>query len=84
MITSRFGSARGQCNENGEKLTIHTALDPDISVLIAGSTVTGVEESGVWLSDPKSLTISHMTNENTDPHIGIEVTVMVLPDSPGD
>ena len=66
------------------KPTINTTLDPDVSMLIAGSTVTGVEESGVWLSSPKSLTTSDMTSRNTDPHVDIEVTVIIPPDGPGD
>jgi hypothetical protein len=53
-MTSRFDSARAQYNENHEKLTVDTTLDPDVSVLITGSTVTGVEKSGVWLSGPES------------------------------
>jgi len=66
------------------KLTIDTTLDPDVSVLITGSTITGIEESGVWLSRPKSETTSRLANKNTNPHVGIEVAVMVLPDAPGD
>lgn len=84
MITSRFGSARVQCNEDHERLTIDTTLDPDVSVLITGSTVTSVEESRVWLSSQESSTIPRTTSGNTNPHVGIEVTVMVFPDGPGD
>ena len=61
-MTSRSGLIRARRNEDHEKLTIDTALNPDVSVLITGSTVTGVEESGVWLNIPRSLTITHMTS----------------------
>lgn len=83
-MTSIFGSTRGQRNENHKKPTIDTALDPDVSVFITGSTVASVEESGIWLGDPKSLTASQATSRNTNPHVGIEVTVVVLPDGPSD
>jgi hypothetical protein len=29
--------------------TINTALDPDVSMFVASSTITGVEETRVWL-----------------------------------
>lgn len=35
--------------EQFEKLTVYTTLDPDVAVLVAGSTVTSEEESRVWL-----------------------------------
>ena len=35
--------------ENVETPTVYTTLDPDVSVFIAGSAITGVEESIEWL-----------------------------------
>ena len=35
--------------ENVETPTVYTTLDPDVSVFITGSAITGVEESIEWL-----------------------------------
>jgi len=83
-MTSGFGSARARWCRDVDILTIDTTLDPDVSVLITGSTIAGVEESRVWLGGLKSETTPQIMHWNTNPHVGVEVTVMVLPDGPGD
>ena len=74
---------RGEAKTSGE-LTIYATLNPDVSVLIAGSTVTGVEESGIWLNRIKSETAPHGTRSKTNPHVSIEVAVVIPPNGPSD
>ena len=83
-MTSRPDLIPVRCNESYEKLTIDTTLHPDVPFFVTGSAVTGVEESGVWLSDPKLLMAPHTASRDTNLHVDIKVTVIVPPDSPGD
>jgi hypothetical protein len=61
---------------------VHAPFNPDVAILIPSSTVTSEVVAGVWLQGGSSLEFYQAVNQ-TNLHVGLEVTLMILPDGPG-
>ena len=68
LITSRIQFSLCLVNQEPfEILTIDTTLDQNVSMLITSSTITSVEESGVWLSGSGLETMLRTTCRQYEP-----------------
>ena len=65
--------------------TVNPAFNPDIPMFIAGSTVTCVEGSRVWLYNYRQhINLDGNWEKETNLHISLLVSLMVLVDRTGD
>src|SRR5258708_35749119 len=61
---------------------VHTSFDPDITVLIPSSTITGEVVTGVWLQRGSSNEFYRAVNQ-TNRHVCLKVAFLIPPDGPG-